>query len=295
MKNMHCCIMWILVTYLVSLHSMENNTIPLGINVLCDYSVHFGYEYRNVWKPLSLVNTHYYKKINDEFFKKALIASYLPKLIAPILPALWDSPERKVKYNATATACAWKQPFCSEHLSAIITDYDLERQTYTLDYPDLEVKIAFQKYLLEAFAQLDALSVKRLSEDLWRSLNNANADEVIAVIKQLFAHVPYQLHMKEEKFYHALLQMAFSTAGLKAQSEYSTSDGRIDLILELSTLIYIIEVKFNKKAKEALAQIEQKKYYERFLSQKKKIILVGLSFTREPGYFDIAYAVKELQ
>jgi Holliday junction resolvase-like predicted endonuclease len=105
---------------------------------------------------------------------------------------------------------------------------------------------------------------------LWITFNSSNAEEAVDIIKQLFAHVPYQLHMKEEKFYHALLQMAFTAAGIKAQSEYSTSDGRIDLVLELPKLIYIIEVKFGKKAEEALVQIEQKKYYERFLHEKKK-------------------------
>jgi hypothetical protein len=62
----------------------------------------------------------------------------------------------------------------------------------------------------------------------------------------------------------------------------------------LPKLTYIIEVKFGKKAEEALAQIEQKRYYERFLHEKKKIILFGLSFMREPGSFDVDYAVKEL-
>jgi hypothetical protein len=175
-----------------------------------------------------------------------------------------------------------------------ITGYEKDRRLYTLDFPNKEVKTAFQKYLLESFAQLDLVSVEQLSLKLQTAFIQYDVEKIVAIVKQLFAHVPYQLHMKEEKFYHAMLQMAFTIAGLRAQSEYSTSDGRIDLVLELPRLIYIIEIKFGKKAEDALAQIEQKRYYERFLHLGKKIILLGLSFKRDPGFFDVTSAVKEI-
>jgi hypothetical protein len=117
---------------------------------------------------------------------------------------------------------------------------------------------------------------------------------VVELLKQLFAHVPYQLYMKQEKYYHSLFMMICIGAGIKAQSEYSTNLGRIDLILEFPKVIYIIEVKFNKSAAEALAQIEERRYYEKFLHQDKEVILFGLDFKREPENFDITYAMKKL-
>jgi PD-(D/E)XK nuclease superfamily len=136
-------------------------------------------------------------------------------------------------------------------------------------------------------------------------------------LKQLFAHIPYQLHSKEEKFYHSLLMMICIGAGIKAQSEYSTNIGSIDLMLEFPAsakasagavrhsfsdggpnVIYVIEVKFNKPIEEAMEQIENRRYYERFLVQidrGKTIMLLGLVFKREPQNFDIIYALKKIE
>lgn len=175
-----------------------------------------------------------------------------------------------------------------------ITGYDPEARLYTLDYPNTEVRVAFQKYLLEVCADVRASDAERLSGDFRTALNNENIERIVEIIQQLFAHVPYQLHMKQEKFYHALFMMVCVGAGIKAQAEYSTSHGRIDLILDLPKFFYVIEVKFNKPAEEALAQIEERRYYERFGSQTKPIVLLGLAFKREPHTFDVAYAVKKI-
>lgn len=175
-----------------------------------------------------------------------------------------------------------------------ITGYDEEQRSYALNYPNFETKISFQKYLLEVFTKLDFVAAEQLTAQLRTNLNTNKIPEIIACLQQLFAHIPYQLHIKEEKFYHALLQMICTTAGINAQSEYSTSHGRIDLVLELPNRIYIIEIKFNASAEIALGQIEERHYYERFLVTGKSITLLGLSFKREPSMFEITYATKTM-
>jgi len=81
-------------------------------------------------------------------------------------------------------------------------------------------------------------------------------------------------------------------AGIKHHAEYSTSHGRIDLVLELPKVLYVIEIKFNDTAENALAQIEERRYYERFIVENKPLVLLGLAFKREPHNFEIAYAMK---
>jgi hypothetical protein len=176
-----------------------------------------------------------------------------------------------------------------------IVGYDKETQLYRLDYPNEEVRISLQKYLLEVFARLDVISAERMSREFRAALNNGDIEEAVYLLKQLFAHVPYQLHGKEEKFYHALLQMVLSVSGIRAQSEYSTSHGRIDLVVELPKVLYIMEVKFNASAEVALKQIEERRYYEPFIKNGKPITLLGLEFKREPNNFDVAYAVKYMK
>jgi len=113
-------------------------------------------------------------------------------------------------------------------------------------------------------------------------------------LQQLFAHIPYQLHISQEKFYHALFIMILVGANITYHAEYSTSHGRIDLVLDLLHVYYIIEVKFNTNPQEALSQIEERRYYERFVMYSKRIILVGMSFNRSPQHFDITYVTREI-
>jgi hypothetical protein len=176
-----------------------------------------------------------------------------------------------------------------------IVAYDRERDVYRLGYPNHEVSVSLQKYLLRFFTHLSADTADQVSQQLYAVLQRQKIDEFIVLLKQLFAQVPYQLHMREEKAYHGLLQMACAVAGIPAQSEYSTSHGRIDLVIEFAALVYVIEIKFNVPPAVALAQIEERRYYERFMSNGKKIILLGFSFMRKESSFDIQYAERVLR
>jgi hypothetical protein len=176
-----------------------------------------------------------------------------------------------------------------------ITEFDSAKNFYKLGYPNQEVKSALQKHLLGIFSQLDFLSAERISLELRSAFNDGNIDKAVLLIKQLFINVPYQLHVKEEKFYHALFQVSCGAAGIKSQSEYSISHGRIDVVLDLPNILYVIEIKLNDSADVALEQIEERRYYEPFIIRGKQITLLGLSFKRGPKKFDIAYKVKLLQ
>lgn len=176
-----------------------------------------------------------------------------------------------------------------------VIDYNPRSQMFTLNYPNFEVRTTFQKYLLEIFTNIKSVKVDELSSKLYNAFEDQDIDKVIDVLYQLFAHIPYQIHIKKEKYYHSLFMMICIGAQIKVQSEYSTSLGSIDLILEFHNLIYVIEVKFDKSAELALKQIHSRKYYQQFLHTGKSIILLGLNFKREPSLFEITYLVEKLQ
>jgi hypothetical protein len=275
---------------------------------------HFGHNATAVYNPFSLMYALSTQEFNNFWFQ-----SGTPTFLIEILKKNYTefNPDKfQVSKDFLSMFDVGNIPIISLMFQAgylTITDYDSELELYTLDYPNWEVKRTFQKYLLEIFAHIEPTNAALLSAELSQAFNNQNIEEVVALLKQLFAHVPYQLHMKAEKYYHSLFMMICIGAGIKAQSEYSTSHGRIDLILEFPAftkasagavrhslsdggqkIIYVIEVKFNDTAVNALNQIEERRYYERFVHEKKQIILLGLSFKKEPHDFDITYAVKEL-
>jgi len=88
--------------------------------------------------------------------------------------------------------------------------------------------------------------------------------------------------------------MICTTANIKTQSEYNTSHGRVDLIMNLPKVIYIIEIKLNELAQIALKQIVDKRYYEPFVDQNKPIILLGLNFAKTAGDFELTHEYQLL-
>ena len=69
--------------------------------------------------------------------------------------------------------------------------------------------------------------------------------------------------------------------GLYVQAEYRTSYGRIDLLIGTSEYVYIIELKFEGSAEDALAQIDEKQYTLPFAVDNRKIVKIGANVSKE--------------
>lgn len=69
--------------------------------------------------------------------------------------------------------------------------------------------------------------------------------------------------------------------GIDVQAEYQTSDGRIDLLIQTDKYIYIIEIKLDGTAEEALKQIVEKGYAAPFATDPRKIFKIGVNFDKQ--------------
>ena len=67
-----------------------------------------------------------------------------------------------------------------------------------------------------------------------------------------FAGIPYDMKMDNENNLHNAIYILLTLIGAKAETEVHTSDGRIDLVVKTSKFIYIIELKFDRTAEEAM-------------------------------------------
>ncbi len=173
-----------------------------------------------------------------------------------------------------------------------IANYNPQRDVYHLGYPNHEVRTAAQNYLLAIFTNIDATEIENIAEQLWAAWNDSCIDTAMMLLRTLFAKVPYPLHIKLESFYHSLFQMICTTANIKSQSEYNTSHGSIDTVMDLPKVIYIVEIKFNETAQVALEQIKAKRYYEPFVGLGKPIILLGLNFSKTTGNFVLTHTYQ---
>jgi hypothetical protein len=106
----------------------------------------------------------------------------------------------------------------------------------------------------------------------------------------MIAHVPSILHIAEEKYYHSLFMIWLYSLGFKREDEVLTNIGRIDAVWRMKDTIVIAELKHDRQAPldrllaEAEAQIIDRKYYERYAVEGKRLILLAVAFSgKEAG------------
>jgi hypothetical protein len=153
---------------------------------------------------------------------------------------------------------------------------------YTLDFPNMEVRKAFLSSLLVAYANKETKEIKSIGERVREAIEQKDGQWLRELLIELYANIPYNLTKKEESHYHALFIMAAIMSGFERQGEACTNKGRPDAVLKKEGKTTIVEIKYGeevatkKLVKEAIEQIREKRYYEKY--GKKDVSLLGIGF-----------------
>ena len=159
-----------------------------------------------------------------------------------------------------------------------IKSYDPTLQSYTLGYPNEEVRLSIATYLMAVATNKPPEFVNSAFFRMKTFIEQNDLKSFFLSYQSLLADIPYDHYIRRESFFHTLLHWTTAGIGLRPQSEVHTSIGRIDLVLATRNRIFLFEFKFDTEGKIALQQIKDRRYYEKYLDQKKPIILVGASF-----------------
>ena len=160
-----------------------------------------------------------------------------------------------------------------------ITDVSGTTETlYQLDYPNLEVKVGFIRQLLADFTDVAAPSSYLFK--IVKLFKQNDLNEVLETLKIFFANIPYSIQIAQEKYYQTIFFAIFELLGFEITTEVKTNRGRIDAVVQVEGRVYIFEFKLFGTKDEALAQIKQQKYYEKFLATTTEIYLIGVEFSQ---------------
>ena len=120
------------------------------------------------------------------------------------------------------------------------------------------------------------------SESFVQALQNHQVETLFQHLSQGFASFAYQVFAdaKECTYQGMLLSMLFGM-GFDPLSERATNVGRIDVVLEIQKITYILELKLDDNANAALKQIRKKEYFKPYLHKGKEIALIGANFSSE--------------
>ncbi len=166
-----------------------------------------------------------------------------------------------------------------------IKGYDELSDLYTLDLPNKEIKVGLfesllPNYLEGMFAQNGDVAIAQMSV----LIRQDNIDGALDLLRTFLGTVPYCNVTNYEGHYQQMLFIIFSLlTGYVVDVEVHTPNGRVDIVLETDTRLYLIELKLNKNAQTALQQINLKNYAQRFALCGKPIVKVGINFDSAKG------------
>lgn len=159
-----------------------------------------------------------------------------------------------------------------------IKKYDNETELMTLGYPNYEVEDSFTKFFMQYLTHRSTAQVRRDVEPLLNNLQDGDVDKFCSELTTVFANIPHTIHLKYEKYYQSLFYLLLHLMGAEINAEVATNTGRIDAVIKTTERIFVIEFKLGVFADQALDQIIEKKYYEKYLQDSRKIVLLGIAF-----------------
>lgn len=121
-------------------------------------------------------------------------------------------------------------------------------------------------------------------QELRYKLITKNIPDFINILKSILASVSYSINKTQEGFFHSNVHLVLKLLGFEIISEEETNTGRIDSVIRFSDIVYIVEFKFNENedlSNDALQQIKDKEYQLKFAYEKKEILGIGVSFSKD--------------
>lgn len=159
------------------------------------------------------------------------------------------------------------------------TIHDYDGVLYRLGYPNQEVKTAFLSYIHDHLVKLNDSTLRAQYRRLHQYLAQEDLEKFAATVNAILAAIPYpHIQKQDEAYYHTVFYLMLSASGVLVLTEPLASRGRMDIALEFKDKVYIVELKCNQPAEEALQQIRAKRYAEKYTQSGRRIFLVGMNF-----------------
>ena len=166
--------------------------------------------------------------------------------------------------------------------SGYLTIKDYQMGVYILGFPNNEVRQALYETVLPALTLRKTGDTQSTQSDLFLALQLGNLPVAMKSLKALIADVPYSnkklASMDMEERYRLILSTIFNAIGCRVEVEKMISTGRIDMVVETTNFIYVLELKLsnNGGVDAASEQIKAKQYTEPFKADKRKVIALAI-------------------
>ena len=250
---------------------------------------HFSANGEDIYNPFSIVNVLTCKRYENFWFSTGT-PTFLLELMRKQNIEMIDLKNLSLPSTGFDVPTEFNpEPLAVLYQSGYLTikGFDSFSKTYSLDFPNYEVKSGFSDCLIKFYGR--EYSPKRFSlmSQFFRYLREDNVDNFLTEMKNFLLGFPYNLGEDcGEKHYQTIIYSVLISIGMNVHTEVTVAEGRIDMTVSFPQTNYIFEFKLNKTAREALDQINKNNYAACFAGDSRKIMKAGVNFNTQTRTID---------
>ncbi len=241
---------------------------------------HFSKKSEDIFNPFSLVKALNAGKIAPYWFGSGT-PSFLLKLLDKyhVNLATLESQEAVLNsFDQSTEEMTDALPLLYQSGYLTIKKYNPMFQEYTLGIPNREVRNGLLNSLIPHY-----VNPRRSDNDAFllgfsKAVYRNDIEAALEHMRTYLATIPYDLENHSEKHYQTIFYLMFSFLNIYIQTEVKSAIGRANAVMHMPDTIYVFELKVDKSAEEALAQIDEKCYMLPYHSEGKRLVKIGISF-----------------
>ena len=238
---------------------------------------HFCVGSEDIYNPFSLLSALRKKRFNDYWYETGT-PTFVVKALRQGKFNLEDLTLEGVPASALGGVNADdSDPIPVLYQSGYLTirSYDERRQRYSLKYPNQEVERGFMECLAKTYIPTASYYSPLFVDDF----EKGDAEGLMKRFEAFFADADYAIVGDAELYFQNTMYVMCKLMGQFVQVERHTSNGRMDIVVQTEKYIYVMELKMDAGADEALQQIEEKGYAKPFAADSRKLFRIGVNFS----------------
>ena len=241
---------------------------------------HFSKNSEDIFNPFSLVKALNARDIAPYWFGSGT-PSFLLKLLDKYhvnLSTLESQEAVLSSFDQSTEEMTDALPLLYQSGYLTIKKYEPMFQEYTLGIPNKEVRDGLLNSLIPHYVNPRRSDNNAFLLGFCKAVYRNDIEAALEHMRTYMATIPYDLENHSEKHYQTIFYLMFSFLNIYIRTEVKSAIGRADAVMHMPDTIYVFELKVDKSADEALAQIDEKSYMLPYHAEGKRLIKIGISF-----------------
>ena len=241
---------------------------------------HFSKNSEDIFNPFSLVKALNARDIAPYWFGSGT-PSFLLKLLDQYhvnLSTLESQEAVLSSFDQSTEEMTDALPLLYQSGYLTIKKYEPMFQEYTLGIPNKEVRDGLLNSLIPHYVNPRRSDNNAFLLGFCKAVYRNDIEAALEHMRTYMATIPYDLENHSEKHYQTIFYLMFSFLNIYIRTEVKSAIGRADAVMHMPDTIYVFELKVDKSADEALAQIDEKGYMLPYHAEGKRLVKIGISF-----------------